>query len=230
MGGNDLARAAATLERVEDLTELWGAILAALRPHGIEHAIYLTTAPDGSDAFLLTTLPALYDRLPPPEDPFLRHCCDSYEVNLTGSAFSAEHDMLTPEAAAFVEEAARGGFRSGLGIPVRLVGSRRHGGFNLGTSLDRARFEERVLPHADAMRAFCLIAHRCIEKAAAAAALGVLTTREREVALLLAEGRSRKECARICDLSPHTIAEYVKSAYRKLGVRDRMALARRLGG
>lgn len=231
MDGDDLARAAAALEGLDHVPALWDTVLAALRPLGIEHAIYLTAAPGPSDPYLLTTMPALHAGIDPAHDPFLEHCCRDYGITLTGVAFLSDHvHALTPEAAAFIRRAARGGFRSGLGVPVRPVGSPRHGGFNLGTGLDRAAFEARILPRADALRSFCLIAHRRLEEAASTSALGTLTPREREVALLLAEGRSRKECARLCGLSPHTVSDHAKAAYRKLGVRDRLGLARRLRG
>ena len=52
-----------------------------------------------------------------------------------------------------------------------------------------------------------------------------LSPREREIIYLIARGLSRKECARLCQISPHTVAEYTKNAYRKLGVRNRFEAA-----
>lgn len=48
-----------------------------------------------------------------------------------------------------------------------------------------------------------------------------LSPRERELLEYLARGLSRKEAARVMNLSPHTVAEYVQSIYRKLQVRSR---------
>ena len=59
-----------------------------------------------------------------------------------------------------------------------------------------------------------------VEEAAAADAPH-LSTRERELLEYLARGKSRKEAARIMNLSPYTVAEYVQSIYRKLQVRSR---------
>ena len=53
----------------------------------------------------------------------------------------------------------------------------------------------------------------------------VLTPREREIAYLVAQGFSRKECARLCSISQHTVSDYLKSIYGKLGVNDRVRLA-----
>lgn len=56
---------------------------------------------------------------------------------------------------------------------------------------------------------------------AAAADAPHLSPRERELLEYLARGLSRKETARIMNLSPHTVAEYVQSIYRKLQVKSR---------
>jgi DNA-binding NarL/FixJ family response regulator len=59
-----------------------------------------------------------------------------------------------------------------------------------------------------------------------------LTAREREILTLVAKGFSYKECARLLELSVHTVAAYVKRVYRKLAVGSRgeaVYEARRLG-
>ncbi len=48
-----------------------------------------------------------------------------------------------------------------------------------------------------------------------------LSPRERELLEYLARGLSRKEAARVMNLSPHTVAEYVQGIYRKLQVKSR---------
>jgi DNA-binding CsgD family transcriptional regulator len=53
-----------------------------------------------------------------------------------------------------------------------------------------------------------------------------LTPREREVARLAARGLGDKEIAQQLFLSPHTVKGYMKACYRKLGVNNRVALAR----
>ena len=52
-----------------------------------------------------------------------------------------------------------------------------------------------------------------------------LTPREREVLFLIAQGFSRKECARMCMISVNTVSEYAKKAYGKLGLRNRAEAA-----
>jgi DNA-binding NarL/FixJ family response regulator len=48
-----------------------------------------------------------------------------------------------------------------------------------------------------------------------------LSPRERELLEYLARGLSRKEAARIMNLSPYTVAEYMQAIYRKLQVKSR---------
>jgi DNA-binding CsgD family transcriptional regulator len=55
-----------------------------------------------------------------------------------------------------------------------------------------------------------------------------LTAREREVAALVAEGLADREIAERLRLSRHTVSQYVKRIYRKLGVGSRVALTRLL--
>ena len=62
----------------------------------------------------------------------------------------------------------------------------------------------------------------------APALLAPLTPREREVAILVVDGLADREIAERLFLSHHTVSQYVKRIYRKLGVDSRVALTRRL--
>lgn len=57
-----------------------------------------------------------------------------------------------------------------------------------------------------------------------------LTPREAEVALILAEGRSNREIAKILSISPHTVRHHAEHIFLKLDVTTRKALALRLLG
>ena len=73
-----------------------------------------------------------------------------------------------------------------------------------------------------------------IERASAARSATVrleafgATTREREVATLLARGLSRVEIAESLVLSPHTVEDHTKSLYNKVGVASRQELVARV--
>lgn len=57
-----------------------------------------------------------------------------------------------------------------------------------------------------------------------------LPPREMSVALLYADGHSHKLIARMTGLSPTTVRTYLRDAYLRLGVSDRVALGRALAG
>ena len=57
---------------------------------------------------------------------------------------------------------------------------------------------------------------------------GALTSQERTVARAAASGRSNREIAELLVLSPRTVEYHLSSAYRKMGVHSRTALASRL--
>jgi DNA-binding NarL/FixJ family response regulator len=54
-----------------------------------------------------------------------------------------------------------------------------------------------------------------------------LSSREREVLVLIASGATNREIAERLFLSPHTVKEHASSLYRKLGVKNRAEAARR---
>ena len=62
---------------------------------------------------------------------------------------------------------------------------------------------------------------------AARAEAGLLTTREREVLALVAQGLSNPEIAQRLVLSTHTVHRHVANLMRKLGVSSRIAAASR---
>jgi DNA-binding CsgD family transcriptional regulator len=55
-----------------------------------------------------------------------------------------------------------------------------------------------------------------------------LTQREREVALLVADGLRSREVAERLTIAPQTVKSHLKTIFDKLGVRNRVELARRL--
>ncbi|MGC1495832.1 MAG: LuxR C-terminal-related transcriptional regulator [Sulfitobacter sp.] len=239
-----LIKHAAELEKKDDVDALWQGVVDTLACAGFDHAIYLTVNADFEHPFLRCTVEGLYNLTPPPEDPFLRYACSSYGIVQIGSEFVDSHPYITDAERAFVERAGARGFRSGFGIPMRLQGSQRFGGFIVGTGLDRATFSARISPRAEEMRLFCLIIHRRIEELTGPVPtepqqdfraplmapvlpplFDTLSPREREIIYLLAQGRSRKETAEICGISVHTVSDYAKSSFRKLNIHNRAQAA-----
>ena len=52
-----------------------------------------------------------------------------------------------------------------------------------------------------------------------------LSTRESEIARLVARGLPNKSIAQVLDISPYTVATHLKRTYSKLGIRSRIELA-----
>ncbi|MEL7166334.1 MAG: helix-turn-helix transcriptional regulator [Pseudomonadota bacterium] len=240
---------ARAFDHLATASDVWDHAQRSLADAGLTCLIYLTVDESWQNPTLLTNIPSLYAGADPTSDPFLSHCCHSYDITLTGPGYLPDYDYLPDTAKAFITAARKTGFETGLGIPMRLLGSPRFGGFNIGTGLDRATFERDILPQSEALRTFCLLAHRRLEEIDATAppdpaselvtgrtrmiapdhdTFPDLTPREREIAYLVAQGFSRKECARLCALSPHTVADHLKAVYRKMGVNDRVALSNRM--
>ncbi|MEP0673879.1 MAG: LuxR C-terminal-related transcriptional regulator [Sulfitobacter pontiacus] len=238
---------AADIENALDLEQIWELFSKGIAKAEIEFATYITVNADFEAPMVLTTTAGIYAGVPPSQDPFLRWCCASYHPTRTGAEFLADYDYLPTEAKAFIAHAGTLGFRSGLGLPVRLQGSDRFGGFNLGTRLSRNAFETKIAPLSEQLQFFCLLTHRRIEELSRDLSKGFancefralliapiteagaqLSPREREVVYLVARGISRKECALLCNISPNTVAEYTKNAYRKLNVKNRFEAAEAL--
>jgi ATP/maltotriose-dependent transcriptional regulator MalT len=80
----------------------------------------------------------------------------------------------------------------------------------------------------EAVRELRRLGHRVVRAARAAGdgALEPLTAREREIAELVAAGRTNREVAEQLVLSPRTIEAHLRNIYAKLEVRSRVELAR----
>ena len=76
------------------------------------------------------------------------------------------------------------------------------------------------------MRELRRLGHRV--RRAAATEDGPLTAREREIAELVAAGRTNREVAAQLVLSERTIEAHLRNVYAKLGVRSRVELTRAL--
>jgi DNA-binding CsgD family transcriptional regulator/tetratricopeptide (TPR) repeat protein len=77
----------------------------------------------------------------------------------------------------------------------------------------------------EAARELRRLGHR-VRRDADGEPLGALTGREREIADLVAAGRTNREVAEQLVLSPKTIEAHLRNIYAKLGVRSRVELAR----
>ncbi len=229
-----LVDAAVKLEQIEDIDTLWQGLVATLRDVGFAHAVHISVDANFSAPQLRCTIPDLYSQLPPEQDPFLHHLCNRYEVLTIGNAFVHHYPEVTEAEHKFITHAAHHGLNAAFAVPMRLQGSERFGGFIIGNDMDAETFEQSFHDMAEELRLFCLLMHRRIEDLTNTfplplpvrpAAFDSLSPREAEVVNLLAHGYSRQETADLCGLSVHTVSDYAKSGYRKLGIRNRAQAA-----
>jgi DNA-binding NarL/FixJ family response regulator len=90
---------------------------------------------------------------------------------------------------------------------------------------------ERVGAHgyrAEAQRALRRLGRRTAPRADGAGDLGSLSEREREIAELVARGRTNREIAAMLYVSEKTVERHLSMAFTKLGVARRTELALRV--
>ena len=225
-----MVRSTKIIEAAEAVDDVWRATVECMQLHGIDHIIYVTVASaPPPNPFVLSTMPEEWSRrfqgIEDVFDPFLEYCCATYEVTRTGAAFLDDYPYLDETSKMFIQAANEVGFHSGLGIPMRLTGAPRYGGFNLGTSYSRSEFEMNVTPIAEQLRAFCLITHRRIEELMqddrGSMSLKKLSDREKQCLTLLAGGLKVPAIAHHLDLSEAAIRLYVRNARGKLNASTR---------
>lgn len=226
-----LLEAASKIESSDQMPRIWELITDALMNYEVNYAIYITkTDYVPADWFVRSTLP---DNWPLEEtkdpnfsEPFLVHCCATFEITKMGAEFITDHSGFVDEATrAYVNKISRTGWISALGIPCRLKGSGRHGGFIIGNGQNRHNFERGVLPNADMFQSFCLIAHRRIEDLLlnqnVQRQAKPLSPRERQTLEMIANGIRPKQIAGILGVSEPSIRLYLKNAKTKLGARTK---------
>ncbi len=220
--------AAYRLEIQKDMTKAWDVVLAALAAHNIDRAMYVVRDDGGiPNWFVLSNLPKDWPK-PLIEDasfnePFVTQCCATFEVSKLGSVYLENHERyVDDETRAYVATLSGFDWHAGLGIPCCLKGSGRFGGFIVGSNAKRHDFERSVMPLADQLQTFCLIAHRkfeqCRQAGTQAEARRRLSVREHQVMDLIAAGQRPKAIAQTLSLSEASVRLYIKNARMKLGV------------
>ena len=236
--------AAQLIEAKQTQEEIWQEFERFLSGFGVDFYIYITVDQQKQNPIIFTNTGIHQEAATQVFDPFLDYCCNSYNITKTGAEFLNDYPYLDEMSRNFILEAAKSGFISGLGIPVRLAGATRYGGFNLGTRHERSVFEELIAPLAESLRLLCLIVHRKIEELQLTdlasseqetrlplitppiAKLEVLSEREREVLFLVSKGMTRRQCAEMCSVTEHTVSTHLKKAYAKLGVNNKAEATR----
>jgi len=95
---------------------------------------------------------------------------------------------------------------------------------DLVTTIRSVASGERVMPPA----VFEMVVENLVNErdlAALGSRFGQMTAREREIALLIASGKSNKEIAALRCISPHTAKSHVRNIMEKLAVHTRLQIA-----
>ena len=233
------------IESIDQIDEVWPKFESMIQQIGLEFVIYTISNRDRTEIYYYDSLgihPKNDDQL---YDPFLEYCCHSYDITYTGREFLADYPFLDPEAISLIKRGGELGMISGIGIPIRLIGSERFGGFNLGSRLEREPFLDQFASEVNSLRLMCLMVQRHIEtlmdnslprnesiltgsNGKSEDFVDVLTKRESEVLSIISNGYSRKACAYMLKVSEATISTHTKNIYRKLGVNNRVEAARTL--
>jgi len=239
-----IINAAQTIEACGTIQDLENSLAKTLEEFGFNYFIYITVEQDRSAPYIMHNMGDAYKSSSNIDDPFLDYCCNSYAPMCTGPEFMNDYDFMTEEDKQFVRDAAKkSGFISGVSVPVKLSGSSRFGGFNFGTRLSRSDFLKKMEPHFGDISLFSLLVHRRIEELTLVPedkendfrsrkisdptnVIKTLSPREKEILLLLAKGFSRKETAKLCNISHHTVADYQKTLYGKIGVNNKVDATR----
>ncbi|RBP51089.1 helix-turn-helix transcriptional regulator [Arenicella xantha] len=231
------------IESLDDLDSVWKAFVPLARELGFDYVVYTISNHNNDEFFYYDNFGLHSDNEADFYDPFLEFCCHSYDTMFTGlefSEFNAGYN-LPPKAIELIELGAKLGMISGLAIPLRLAGSNRYGGFNLGTGLKRKAHQALCAEVEGAAQVACMLVHRHIEKildrknimvapntvkdsSANADTNGLenLTPKENRVLKKIANGYSRKKCAEALCVSESTVSTHMKNIYRKLGVHNRV--------
>ncbi|MEL7529307.1 MAG: LuxR C-terminal-related transcriptional regulator [Pseudomonadota bacterium] len=223
--------AARKIEVSVHIEKVWHLFCDAIGSVGLTHAIYLTDSDSPpADLKIFSTLPGNW-----PEkrlrggtfrEPFLYHCCATFEITKVGAEFLDDHAAyLDDDHRSYVAQMTQYGWHAGLGIPCRLLGTGRHGGFIIGNALSAFVFERKVLPLASQLQSFCLIAHRRLEtlqkRETASRNRKPLSPREFQTLDLIARGIRPKQIAHELKVSEASVRLYLKNARQKLGAETR---------
>lgn len=223
----DLLEAANRLDMATTLDKAWQLVTEALSACHIERAIYLVAQDKpGQRWFVRSNLPDNWpegqDSNPAFKEPFLTYCCATFDFTKIGSEYMADHESYIDDYTRnYIQSMLRFDWRAGLGIPCCLRGSGQHGGFLIGNAMTRHDFERGVLPRAEQLRSFCMIAHRKLDALRqdrqTVGEQRALSAREHQTLEQLAHGLRPKTIAANLGLSEASVRLYLKNARLKLG-------------
>lgn len=214
------------------MEEVWQASTSALAGLGFEHITYLMvrlSAPDDCPV-VLSTMPNWWIEMYLSsehlrDDPLFRFC-GNFKPRLTGSEYLDLYPVLSRVERDRVLAAADLGCRSGFASPINMIGDKRSGGWNFGSSMNREAFDKTFPVVCEQAQLIGLYAHTRLEalllqRDRAMKPESILSPREQECLSFLAKGSRNSSIANLLGISPATVEFHLKNIKRKLGASTR---------
>lgn len=220
------------IQSADSVQGVWLACADLLASYGFTYITYLMVRLDmpHDNPIALTTMPRFwsdhylsFDHVS--ADPLFRFC-GNLKSRRTGIDYIDTYPILSKEERERVVTAGDAGCRTGFSSPVRLLGSRRCGGWNFGSHLPKKEFEKLLPLIEEQVRLIGFCAHERIEAMHQLSTQTdnestILSPREQECLSFLAQG-SRTSCiARLLGISAATVEFHMKNTRRKLGASTR---------
>ncbi|MEM8797450.1 MAG: LuxR C-terminal-related transcriptional regulator [Pseudomonadota bacterium] len=215
--------------------DIWNVLTSYLSSYGLDRITYLFARLDApyDDPVAMTNLPAWWsdvflDADNIAADPLFRFC-GTFKARLTGIDYLDNYPPLNRSERDRIEAAADAGCRTGMASPVRLIGNRRCGGWNFGSSLARCEFEKLYPRVKDQLQLVGFHAHERLQTLRVQQPCeldgfqhqSLLSRREQECLSFLAAGSRTSRIATLLGVSAATVEFHLKNVKRKLGASTR---------
>ncbi|MEM8541652.1 MAG: LuxR C-terminal-related transcriptional regulator [Pseudomonadota bacterium] len=220
------------LRNSDQIGDVWSASISVLAELGFDHISYLMvrlSAPNDCP-LVYTTMPKWWtevylsaDQLC--NDPLFRFC-GNLKPRLTGSDYLDLYPALSPIERDRVLAAGDIGCRTGFASPINMIGGGRCGGWNFGSSMSRAAFDNAYPKIREQVQLIGLYAHTRLEtfllqRENDTKPGSILSPREQECLSFLARGGRTSSIADLLGISPATVEFHLKNIKRKLGASTR---------
>ncbi|MEP0521031.1 MAG: LuxR C-terminal-related transcriptional regulator [Hyphomicrobiales bacterium] len=235
LGKNNQLTFLNSIHEAETSDEVWEFAASYFNELGFDKLTYVYIRLDApsDEPVTFTTLPMWWsDTYLHPDnlagDPLFRFF-RSFGMKKTGAAYLDTYPPLTQDESMRVRLAGEAGCLTGFASPVKLIGNRRCGGWNFGSSSSRSAFEQIPSELATFVQLMGFYAHERIEtlsnirnsRMAVQQSTQILSGREQECLGFLATGSRTSSIAKVLGISAATVEFHFKNIKRKLGASTR---------
>lgn len=218
----------AELEVADTLDEVWKIVTKFYGNFGFDSIIYADLTM--GDVEILTSLPEKWQEHYVDQDyqlidPFFEYCCKSMLSINTGIEYLPKYEFLESPAKKLIGEASEAGLRAGFSVTFKQLSAAGAGGWNIGSSLDKASVEKIKHEHSETLQLASFFAREAIVAVKKNSnAFVELSHRETECLQWLATGLRTKEIAHKLGIKPVSVELYINNAKKKLNAATREEL------